>query len=845
MESVEDLIAALNAKLNECAEFLRLVKDRLGLRGDVSETIEILNVVYPAEVRGVKVLLNKYDVRLNFDDLDSGLNDLSRAIDANNAILLSAAKQGYDFVSVVAQTPKLSTAEKIKQLEGREPELKMATATLGPNWSAHIPRVTALSGSNHAPSDKLIGLNVVKPHILRMANDICSHWKRLQSPESQRKLESFRAQWGKLQPLARCHWLQQFPQLHQRRNMAVYMLAKTEPLDRGAFLTPLLNVEDLAQANVLPDMLQIRSITHPKVFLPTDSGLVNIGYWSEKLTQMKIAGRVSFFFDDDGDKGQCPYGVQFEPNAFEHPRLTNPILALYQLESQDNTYQFLASCLSPQMELEGILSRSEVEEPKLSTPKAEIRETDLTLLGRSGLSAYGRPDNINWPYLERVLRASAEEALDDLWQLRIDADYWLMRITESQRNTSSFLRCVFQRIDMFEAVRQQVDDCQKDHWTIVYDDVSGVPKHRYDANQSKGVIHMHYTLLSILNETLALIQDNAWSPRKTTNGTFRYVFDLIMKNDPALRVMGFDTALKTFEQELSDVQSQDPLPDSVLRAFHDMSVVAACMRETSQHFLFVNNFDRKYATLATNAAAEWMDGERVWDGLLQAILKDLQPKLKNINTLIRDEGVPLEERHRRFWNTIDICMRDYSEAADIVAAVRSHVVPGASRSPSPSAVISLVHREMQNPTQTQVKKSKGKKGRVKSTSVLRLTPSLTAPTVHRRPSVRIPTQKGRDFWIRVNEKKGQVSFKEFQDFLCLIGYSMCSQGGAGRRFDFLDSNVPHAIVFHALHGPNGHKIPHKLARVLWTNRLQKYVQVVLADDEDDPAERGEHMACVS
>ncbi|KAF4771978.1 hypothetical protein HAV15_011120 [Penicillium sp. str.  len=81
------------------------------------------------------------------------------------------------------------------------------------------------------------------------------------------------------------------------------------------------------------------------------------------------------------------------------------------------------------------------------------------------------------------------------------------------------------------------------------------------------------------------------------------------KNDPLIRFMGFDVVLRTIEQELSGDKPDTAPPFPVAQTFHDMSVVAACIQETSKHYNLILNLDSKYTALAYYATSEWQERE--------------------------------------------------------------------------------------------------------------------------------------------------------------------------------------------------------------------------------------------
>ena len=652
---------------------------------------------------------------------------------------------------------------------------------------------------------------------------------RTNSLTEESRVESFKVQWDKLPPEGRDSWLQQFSELHNCPNLAIYMLSQEshEPIDKGVFLTPLLNIEDLSQANVLPELLQTRSTIHPNTFLLTDSGFVVLGYWHQALRNMHVEGKISFWPDIDIDKGDSPYGIQFTPDASTKLHLINPIIRLHQLQAQEKTYSFLVSCLLAPMELS--------VDPSPSTRRDE-RNEPLSLLSQSVLLQYERPDRINWQRLLDILTESADEAVEDLWQLRTDAEYWHMRFTDMQRNTSNFLQSVFGRIDVFLTILDKLRVCRNDRQTTLSDDFS-VVRIPCDDAQITGAIAVHATLRSILNEMLSSMQNNKWLSRKTTNRTLRYLSDLLVKDDPLIRVMGANKVLRTIERELSGVNVPDAPPFVIVQAFHDMSVVAACAQETTKHYNLILSADRKYTILAHDATSQWQERERPWILPIQPFLEKIQRRENEFNKEARDEKLSVEERHCKFWNSIDECMSKWDSSNPIVRWIFSQApIPGASKPASASTILEPCwgpQHTNSTPTRTQARKSRRRQNRGKPPTPLpRLAISPPPKEPRNLPPIYITKKRDREFWLRIRTRKGQERFKLWINFLKSVGFTVTQTAGAGHRCVYESpEGGSYAVVFHGLHGSNGNKIPHAPARGLWADRIERHFKVILLEEK--------------
>ncbi|KAJ5335704.1 uncharacterized protein N7506_005640 [Penicillium brevicompactum] len=606
------------------------------------------------------------------------------------------------------------------------------------------------------------------------------------------------------------------------------MLARypNEPLDKEPFPTPLLNVEDLAEGNVLPDLLQTRSAIHPKMFLSTDTRLVELGYWIKSITQMQVGGRISFYSETGIDEDQ--YGIQFEPDVFKRPHLIDPAIGLHQLIAQKKTYCFLVSCLSAQI-------GPPVDQ--ITSIGRDKREKPHSLLSRFALLQYKRPDYVDCDYLTDVLTSSADEAMDDLWQLRTDADYWNLRFTDIDRNASRLLHSVFGHIDLFLTNSEKLRVCRNDRQMRSSGNLSTI-QFSCDNGQITGAISMHATLRSILNEITSSVRSNAWLGRKAKNKTLRYLYGLVEKSDPTIRLMGFDAVFRTIEQELSGSKPEETPPFPVAQTFHDMSIIAACMQETSKHLSRILNLDIKYTTLAHDATSEWQERERPWVLPIQGFLKIIQRKGNEFNKEARNEDVSLGDRHCKFWNRIYECVSNWNKTDPIVSMIFSQAPdPSASAPTSAPTALELRWRSQDTnttPTQTKSKKSRRRQTRQKpGRKILELVRtvsiSFTTGEPHPRPSIAITATKDIECWNWIQNEKGQKRFGQWKEFLKLIGFDVTHQAGSGYRCVYRSPEGGyHTIVYHDLHGSNDNKLPHHSAQEMWTGRLERHFNVILS-----------------
>jgi len=809
----------LNEAINELGYQLRKIMS-LFLPSTPDKVIwDFVNRFCRESARMTRQLETMAGTPLQWNNLESWLKLVREALDERRTILKSAITQGIELPSLKNRSDIVGTMEFALRDNA---QFKLTEAMYGPNWPSQHERIILMSGLSSSNLDTHIPIDKVQPRVKESAERILSLWNTLRDLGKRNNLGYFQKKWTLMQPQARHSWLQQlFPRLHPYPNSCIYLLAQhhsgIKDLDKEPFMTSLLNLEDLAQADVLPEMLQVRLNFHPRLFLTTDARHVDLGYWCGALIPMQIAGRISFPFTMGTENSK--YEIQSESNGWKRPDLLNPCIGLYQLMAQEKTYEFLVSCLSTPLE---------PPIPYDSQSRSTTSGTSLSLLDRSARLGYGRPDCIDWAYLQNVLEASADEAKDDLWHLRTDAEYWLMRIMQMQKNSSKLLLSVFDRIDIYLTLSQQMKNCENKNWNVGFLDGMGNTIPSDDTPPLRNVISMHSTLRSILNEALASMQDKDRSPIKDKSITFCYLFDMMKKNDPTLRVMGLHTVLRIIEREISNGETGDPIPFCVRQAFNDMSIMAVCMQETSKHYNFVRNIDNEYASSAEHAQAEWKGRERPWVSLIQSTLKKLDHRVNKLNELVSNDNRSLDERHSDFWMAVDLSMKDIGPSP-IVNMIQAaiHTKPTVS----PNIAIPEWTRQDLGPTltKTRVKKSKGRTVPLE-TSALTLRKSVSAPPAAEprwQPTVYIKAQKDKAFWSELKNTKGQKSFTNWCEFLTNIGYTKTPQNGSGYRFELVGSQEGrHAIVFHDIHGKHGKKVSYKIARQSWAGRLEKYVQIV-------------------
>lgn len=208
--------------------------------------------------------------------------------------------------------------------------------------------------------------------------------------------------------------------------------------------------------------------------------------------------------------------------------------------------------------------------------------------------------------------------------------------------------------------------------------------------------------------------------------------------------------------------------------------------------------------------------------------------MNKLNDLVSNDNRSLDEHHSQFWMTVDQQMNKEMGSSSIVDMIQRQAP--ICTTVTPNMPISECSTQDTGPTETQMKKSKGRTVPFEtSTPTLRKSVSALPATGPRwQPTVYIKAQKDEAFWRDLKYDKGQKSFANWCEFLTNIGYTKTPQNGSGYRFELVSSEGwRHAIVFHDIHGKNGNKVSHKIARQSWAGRLEKSVQIFPIERQTD------------
>ena len=193
-------------------------------------------------------------------------------------------------------------------------------------------------------------------------------------------------------------------------------------------MTPLLNVEDLSQDVVLPSLLDARAVSHPGLFRAIDGRSVSLGIFGGNL-KLRVKGSMSFTGLGEAESYGILFQDEFDPDKLPSLHEVTASIGVLQLEAQRRTYDFLVSCAKN-------FTESSDEWTKKVSDCAASNECLSLLAQSSRLDYYGRPETVDLKYLDGLVKASLDEALDDLWQLRSVPEFWVERLKKTPGNCS-------------------------------------------------------------------------------------------------------------------------------------------------------------------------------------------------------------------------------------------------------------------------------------------------------------------------------------------------------------------------------------------------------------------------
>lgn len=235
----------------------------------------------------------------------------------------------------------------IHEMFERHPRFRGLRILYGPEW---LSRQELFAQSFMAKAKAVIPLGAIRPRIEGSIKTILCYWQTMRENTYQDSLHRFRIMWNGLSCEERVGLLcQHFPDLHVSPNPDIAQwlqnAGQEKPMWQSeAFMTPLLNISNLAQKDVLPNMLESRVARHPAHFRLQDCRAVSLGYCCGALKKLDVEGSASFkpVVTDD----TINYEVCFESETGISTSYMNPAITMHMMNAQERIYRFLAVCPS-------------------------------------------------------------------------------------------------------------------------------------------------------------------------------------------------------------------------------------------------------------------------------------------------------------------------------------------------------------------------------------------------------------------------------------------------------------------------------------------------------------------
>jgi hypothetical protein len=786
-------------------------------------------------IAGVREALKEWEERVGSVDWDKLPEWIDKAVEsfrcqyAENTDLLTTLGMGASDMYIDPDKPIDAMIEKIKE----SPLAQELRREYGPNWASCLDKLEPLSYDTLFDSrDSTPKVESRKPALDR-ADAVLRDWKTLQAMKERGRLNRFREEWAGLTTSERSSWLQrQYPELPNCPHADIYGWAQSsEPrrknLDPKLFMTPLLNIEDLSQDVVLPSLLDARATSHPRLFRAIDGRSVSLGLFGGHL-KLRAQGRMSFTGRGEAES----YGISFQDEVDPKKLLSlyevTASMGVLQLEAQRRTYNFLVSCTTNFLES----SRPDegIEQASDYTDSNEY----LSLLAQSSrLDYYGRPETVDLKYLDNLVKASLDEALDDLWQLRNDPEVWVERLNETPAKlpgrVSNLLHAIFHRIDIFQSLSLHLAAVQERRFCEAQHDGSTDPT-------PPNLTSLYTAFQSSLDEELCRFQDTQWSPRRSTSTAFTQLFNMVRENDATVWVMGLPQVMRVIDLEIRKDGTEETIPFTVMRALNDISVFAVGVRETWKHYNFVSHpIDNIY--LVNELEAKWVKRQRPWKLVIENTLQAL-PKREShkLDTYLRKSISP-RLQHLEFWTVVDKHMKESSQGVEtndvvdmILQAAPIDTTTPVENVPTDSWIMCEAETA---PSNTQLRRSRYHR---------RPPPADLSPTISpaKRPSlqplIRIEPASNTEFWTALLapslDNSTALHWNEFCNAMIGIGYRIIPQTGSVYRFEYdergsstTSNGNPGTIIFHAPHG--GGKVTHRQARSWWLRRLLSRFEVIV------------------
>ncbi|KAL7627940.1 hypothetical protein AAE478_002135 [Parahypoxylon ruwenzoriense] len=219
--------------------------------------------------------------------------------------------------------------------------------------------------------------------------------------------------------------------------------------ERGAFMWPYINQEDLAKTRSLPLLLNARGRNHPTNFAAADGDAMHLGKITAAVVAIFLNLHVMIL---NGTTRDEEYGKllawEEHKDAFDWTHTRRQFLpgeGLLILEAQDRLLEFLVACCRlilhdiPARELVSNIHLIEHEPPRKVTVD-NSGAASLTVMAEE--APYRSPSHLDLTHIESLLGARVAHAEDHIWSLREDPSYFSDRLFEMREHRSEMLKDV-------------------------------------------------------------------------------------------------------------------------------------------------------------------------------------------------------------------------------------------------------------------------------------------------------------------------------------------------------------------------------------------------------------------
>lgn len=829
-----------NLPLQSLWDALRVVKEAFGQFQSEHETPTMRRLIFGKQLEAIEKIQHIFSP-IDWDNLESWIQNAAEALQRQR-------KRNLDYVTLLGYDADetswfdIATHNPVEMIQA-SPAGQQLRRMFGPNW---VARFDALQGFTPAPSlENTLVPERFEASISIRTQKITEYWNKVR--KDVRGRSSFRKRWCQLTREARTQWLQMH-RIPADPHSHIYAWAQgleagNQYIPRSSWMSSLLNMEDLSDINVLPEFLDARASSHPRLFRHADSVGVFPGVYSGYLSMKCVPGMILRFVPEIS--GVEEYHVLLERSVVidgaSSPSNLNeeaPGIGLLQLEAQQCVYKFLADCLSVGLEGHSPVSGNE------PSPRITDDNECPSLLARAmRLDYHGRPGMIDFNYLENLMNASLDEAREDLWQLRQDSAVWMHRLDEASGMmhgcTSNHLRLVFGRIDSFHSLSHRLSVVKS------YDlfsgrnhelDISGLSE---DPHALGLLMSMHVAFMSVLEEQLRRFESMTWPEATADRSVLFRLLELLRANDPTLRVLDLAAVMRVIDREIEQVNLGAPASFSAMQVLNDVGVIVSCLKESSKHSILVS-FVGEHIHLVNDLEVEWERQDRPWRSVMENTLAALgKTTCQKLDKHIHDQDIDAKSRHVDFWQIVDRHMTVSSEGntanEEVIHEVLQLAPIDLEKPPSAHLQASWVGKPNveYEITNTMLRRSKNHR------SIQVGPPALLTERAAKEQSLPVINPVSDIcFWKALSgpssENISDLVWSDFETAMVNIGYEVHTHGGSGRRFEYRQGHpsscakdgTPGTIVFHKPHAKRG-RVPHYLARSWWLRRLQKRFELKL------------------